>query len=197
MIGTVVWLSLFTPCFIFAISNNLPLRIEPLEDIGGPEVMGKILLKSNVSIAILALGFIAYVLRNGSILKLDPSFETFNIFLLSLFAFAILLSFLLPLYPIHKKMQSCKKDEIDDLIKQIDYKTIKECKVSPADIHLNLLRFELIRRISSKKEWPFDFETLSKNPGLTLIPLVEIANELYPVPGMELIKVLMKILFPG
>jgi len=174
VIGTIVWLSLVTPCFIYTISRNLPLRIDPLKDIGGPEVLGKILLKSNVSIALLAMGFIAYVIRNESILKRDPTFEIFNVFLLSIFSLVIVFGFLLPLYPIHKKMKMSKENEINDLTGKIDYEKIKTGTASLAEVNLNLLRVELINKISSKREWPFNFDTLSKNVFLTLIPLFEL-----------------------
>ena len=178
VLGNVVWLSLVTPCFIYAISCNLPLRIDPLKDIGGPNVLGEILLKSNISIALLALGFIAYVIRNDSILKLDPTFEIFNIFLLSVFSIVIFFSFLLPLYPIHQKMKQNKENEINSLTDKIDYDKIKNGTATPTEVNLDLLRIGLINKISSKKEWPFNFNTFGKIIFMTLIPIFELCMSL-------------------
>gem|GEM_PF-5693600 len=180
VIGTVVWLSLVTPTFIFTIARNIPLRINPLQDIGGTEILGDVLLKSNVSIVLLACGFIAYVFRNGSILKLDPTFEFFNIFLLSLFACAIVFGFLLPLYPIHKIMKISKDEEVASLTDAIDYDTIKKQNPTLEDINLNLLRLELIKKISMKKEWPFNYDTFVKIVFMTLIPVIELIVNVRP-----------------
>lgn len=171
-IGTIVWISLITPNYIAKISKNIPLKINPLQDIGGTEIFGDILLKSNVSLGILALGLPAYFIRNQDIF--DQTWIYYNIFLLGIFIIFIFFGFFYPLYPIHKKMKEAKLKEINDLITKIDYSKIKNGKLSHDEINFNLLRIELINKISLKNEWPFNLNILIKIFLVSLIPLIQL-----------------------
>lgn len=176
-IGTVVWISLITPNIVSKISNYIPLKINPLQNIGGTELFGEILLKSNVSIGILALGMPAYILRNRDIF--DPTWIYYNILLMSLFVVIIFFSFFYPLYPIHKKMKQYKLKEINDLTNEIDYSKIKNKEITQDEINLNILRIELIKKISQKNEWPFNFHILVKIILLSLIPIIQLSISIY------------------
>jgi hypothetical protein len=178
-IGTVFWLSIITPNLIGKISNNIPLRINPLQDIGGTEILGEILLKSNVSIGILALGVPVYFLRNQDII--DPTWIYYNIFLMSFFVVTIYFGFFHPLYPIHKKMKQNKVRELNDLIDKINYSKIKDGTASQEEVNLNLLRVELINKISSKNEWPFNFDIFIKIILLSFIPMVQLIVSIYSI----------------
>jgi len=175
--GTIVWISLITPNLIAKIAKNIPLQINPLQEIGGTEFFGEILLKSNVSIGILALGVPAYILRNQEIF--DPTWLYFNILLMVIFVIVIFFSFFHPLYPIHVKMKQNKLKETNDLINEIDYSKIKNGKISHDEINLNILRIELIKKISLKNEWPFNFPVLVKIILLSLIPLIQLIISIF------------------
>jgi len=172
-IGTVLWLSLITPYFVAKISHNYPLKIDHLQDIGGPEIFGDILLKSNLSIFVLALGFIAYLIWNYQ----TPPYTT--IVLMSFFPVAIFFGFFYPLYPIHLKMKEFKVKEIGELRKKIDYNKIRDGTATHDEIHLNLLRLELIDKISSKNEWPVRFDVWVKVVSVILIPAISIIFNTY------------------
>lgn len=176
-IGTIVWVSLMTPNLIAKITNQIPLQINPLQDIGGTELFGEILLKSNISIGILALGVPGYILRNRDIL--DPTWIYYNILLMSLFIVIIFFSFFYPLYPIHKKMKQHKLKEINDLTNEIDYVKIKNGQLSRDEIAQNILRIELIKKISQKNDWPFNFHILIKIILLSLIPIIQLCISLF------------------
>ena len=172
-IGTVLWLSLITPYFVAKISHTYPLEIDHLQHVGGPEIFGDILLKSNLSIFFLALGFIAYLIWNYQ----TPPYTT--IVLMSFFPVAIFFGFFYPLYPIHLKMKESKFREIDELRAMIDYHKIKDGTATHDELHLISLRMELIDRISTKNEWPIRFDVWVKVVSVVLIPAISILFNLY------------------
>ena len=88
-------------------------------------------------------------------------------------------SFFHPLYPIHVKMKQNKLKETNDLINEIDYSKIKNGKISHDEINLNILRIELIKKISLKNEWPFNFPVLVKIILLSLIPLIQLIISIF------------------
>jgi len=173
LIGTVTWLTLITPYFIDKMSKNLPLSIDHLHDIGGPEIFGDILFKSITSMILLLGGFIVYLIWNYQ----TPPGTT--ILLMILLAAAMFLGFFYPLIPIHNKMKAIKSQEIRELRRMIDYEKIKKGTVTPDEIQLNMLRLKIIDKISSQNEWPIRYTIWLKIIPLTLVPFFTIIVDLY------------------
>lgn len=176
-LGTIIWISLITPNLIAKISRNIPLRINPLKYIGGTEVFGEVLLTSSVPIGIIALGVPGYLFRNQEVS--DPTWLIFNVFLMSIFIIMIFFGFLYPLYPIHDKMRKHKFDAMDELTDRVDYAKIRDGNISREEINLNILRVELINRIGTKNEWPFDYDLLAKIILISMIPFVQLFISIY------------------
>ncbi|WP_321507496.1 hypothetical protein [uncultured Methanoregula sp.] len=176
-LGTIIWISLITPNLIAKMAGTLPLQINPLRYIGGTEIFGEILLRSNIPIGIIALGVPAYLFRNQQVS--DPTWMLFNIVLMSVFVIMIFFGFFYPLYPIHVKMREYKFREMNDLADRIEYAKIRDGAVSRDEIHLDMLRVELINRIATKNEWPFDYDLLAKIILLSMIPLVQMIISIY------------------
>jgi len=185
-IGTVTWLTLITPCFIARMSNNLPLSIDHLHDIGGTEIFGDILFKSITSMILLLGGFIIYLIWNYQ----TPPGTT--MLLMILLALAIFLGFFYPLIPIHNKMKAIKNQEIQELREMIDYEKIKTGIITQDEVQLNILRLKLIDKISSKNEWPIRYNVWLKIIPLTLAPIITIIAGLFNILTTILPKILFK-----
>jgi hypothetical protein len=171
-IGTIVWLCLIIPNFMAKIAKYFPFRIITLQDIENLNDFGDILLHSNFHIVLLAIGFFIYYDLNSSIdIKL-------NLVFLGIFLIAIIFGFINPLYPIHKKMQNLKEQEINNLNRMIDYDKIKANKLTSEEISQNLLHLELIKIINAKPEWPFKLPTLIQIVIMVSIPLIEVLNSI-------------------
>jgi hypothetical protein len=100
---------------------------------------------------------------------------------MSFFVVTIYFGFFHPLYPIHKKMKQNKVRELNDLIDKINYSKIKDGTASQEEVNLNLLRVELINKISSKNEWPFNFDIFIKIILLSFIPMVQLIVSIYSI----------------
>lgn len=177
ILGSIVWVNLAISNYIHKIACHIHLKFSFSSREGDTKKLGEILVKSNMYLALLALGFIYYWYFN--INNKSAVFLKFNLILMSIFVIVIFFGFILPLLPIHREMKAVKKEEISQLMKEIHYDKILKKMNRMDEINYNLLRIELIKEISSRSVWPFQFNSFIKIIIMTLIPLIQMISSIH------------------
>lgn len=171
IIGNIAWIFMATTALIGLMTRHMPLEINPLKEMGGTEVFGKMMLSSLYSLAAIGAGIPIAVIWSIS--------QEFYVLLVctlfvSLFVFLIAFGFFYPLWPIHKKLKERKEKEQNEILSRISLSTIKEEEGDFKDtVHTHLL-LDTSNKISSMLEWPFKTDTLIKACSAILVPFISL-----------------------
>lgn len=170
VIGYIAWFILSTTTTIGLLTRNAPLHINPLKEMGGTEVFGKMILSSVYPAAALAVAIPVVVAWSVT--------KAFYVVLISavlvlFFVILILFAFFYPLWPIHKRLRQEKEEKINKILKEIPLDKIEEEMDVKDTVRAHLL-LAASNRISSMFEWPFKPNTLIKLFSTILLPVVSL-----------------------
>lgn len=172
IIGNILWIFAATTAFIGLMTRYMPLKIDPLKEMGGIEIFGRMMLSSVYPMAAIGVGIPIML-----IWSVGQEFYVLLICILLVlfFVFLIAFGFFYPLLPLHKNLKAEKEKEQDEILNKISLSRIvngEEIDFKD-DTHSHLLLF-IFDKISSMREWPFKSDTLAKACSSILVPFISL-----------------------
>ncbi len=171
IVGNIVWIFMATIALLGLLTRYTSFDINPLKEMGGTEVFGKIMLLSLYPFATVGAGIPVLIIVGSYFQKFYGLLIA--IFFVSLFVFLLAFGFFFPLWPIHKKLKEEKEKQKNEILNKISLPTIKEGMNLKEAMNTNL-RLGIFNKISSMHEWPFKFDTLIKAVSTILIPFISL-----------------------
>ena len=172
IVGNTIWIFGATTALIYLMTKHIPLKINPLKEMGGTEIFGKMVLSSLYPIAAIGAAIPGMVIWS---ISTQVSYVLLVcILLVSIFMFIIAFGFFYSLWPSHKKLKERKEKERNEILSKISLSTIKEEGMDFKDaVHTHLL-LDTSNKISSMLEWPFKTDTLIKAFSAILVPFISL-----------------------
>lgn len=172
IIGNILWIFAATTAFIGLMTRYMPLKIDPLKEMGGIEIFGRMMLSSVYPMAVIGVGIPTMIIWSAG--------QEFYVLLVCIllvlfFVFLIAFGFFYPLLPLHKNLKAEKEKEQDKILNRISLSRIVNEEVINLkdDTHSHLL-LVLYDKILSMREWPFKGDTLAKAFSSILVPFISL-----------------------
>ena len=172
IVGNTIWIFGATTALIYLMTKHIPLRINPLKEMGGTEIFGKMVLSSLYPIAAIGAAIPGMVIWSTST---PVSYVLLVcILLVSIFMFIAAFGFFYSLWPSHNKLKERKEKEQNEILSKISLSAIIEEGMDFKDaVHTHLL-LDTYNKISSMLEWPFKTDTLIKAFSAILVPFISL-----------------------
>ncbi len=179
-----------TTALLGLLTRHTSFDINPLKEMGGTEVFGKIMLLSSYPFATVGAGIPVLIIVGSYFQKFYGLLIA--ILFVSLFVFLLAFGFFYPSWHIHKKLKEIKEKEQNEILSKISLSTIKQGLNFNDDVYANLLLgisnkissindavyaillLGISNKISSMHEWPFKVDTLIKAVSTILIPFISL-----------------------
>jgi hypothetical protein len=172
IIGNILWIFAATTAFIGLMTRYMPLKIDPLKEMGGIEIFGRMMLSSVYPMAAIGVGIPIMI-----IWSVGQEFYVLLICILLVFIFMFLIAFgfFYPLLPLHTNLKAAKEKERDKILSRLSLsRMIDEEEIDfKDDTHSHLLLF-IYDKILSMREWPFKSDTLAKACSSILVPFISL-----------------------
>jgi hypothetical protein len=172
IIGNILWIFAATTAFIGLMTRYMPLKINPLKEMGGIEIFGRMMLSSVYPMVAIGVGIPTMIIWSFG---QEYYVLLLGILLVLLFMFLIAFGFFYPLLPLHKNLKAEKEKEQDIILSKIPLSRIinEEVINFNDDTHSHLLLF-IYDKILSMREWPFKSDTLAKAFSSILVPFISL-----------------------
>lgn len=169
IIGNITWIFMATVSLVGLMTRHIPLKIDPMKDMGGTEILGKMLLSSLYPFAILGGGIPIAIFWSSQ----KVSLFVVCVFFILCFMFLIAFGFFYPLWPIHRELKKKKEKEQNEILSKLSLSKIKDGMDLKDTIYTQLL-LDTYSKISMMREWPFRVDTLIKACSAILFPFISL-----------------------
>lgn len=168
--GNLAWVIMGTTALVGLVAKHTPLKVDPLKEMGGTEIFGKIILSSTYLGVTLGVAVPFAVMWH---INQELHVLLIKVIVVAVVVVLILFGFFYPLWPIHKMLRQEKKERVDNILDKISLASI-EGEMSLEDVVHTHLLLDVSNKISSMVEWPFKTDTIIKLISTVFLPFVSL-----------------------